>query len=122
MKNLKPQPYKTVLTIGAGFLIIYLITQKQWLLWVVLCLSVISLISPLAARKIETAWMQLGRLLSYIVPPIILSIIFFCFLYPIALLSRIFSEKDPLSLKNKKESMFSEVTSQPNKSSFHKTW
>lgn len=124
-KNLNPS--KTVLTIVFGFLAIflYLTTESQyhyWMLWVAVSVGGLGLLSSYLALKIQDAWMGLAKLLSYIVPPILLSIIFFIFLFPIALLSRLFGEKDPLQLKKTDKSLFKTVDKTFSKDAFEKTW
>lgn len=122
MTSNNKQPYITVLTICIGFLVIYALTLAKWPLWVALSVSVLGASSSYLAKKIHKYWMQLGTLLSFVIPPVLLSIIFYCLLYPIALLSRIFGEKDPLGLKNTSASTFQKVTKQPDEASFHKPW
>ncbi len=120
-------PSKTVLTIVIGFLAIYLyLTTKSqyhyWMLWVAVSVGGLGLLSSYLALKIQDAWMRLAKLLSHIIPPILLSIIFFVFLFPIALLSRLFGEKDPLQLKKTDKSLFKTVDKTFTKDTFEKTW
>ncbi len=119
-KELKPS--KTVLTIVVGFLIIYAITNANWALWIAIAIGVLGLLSSFIALKIQELWMGLGKLLSHIVPPVLLSVIFFLILFPIALLSRLFGEKDPLQLNRTNKSLFKTVDRPFTKSSFEKTW
>ena len=105
-KNQISDPYKTVLTIVIGFGIIYLITQNKYILYTALGVGVLGLLSSFLAKQIENLWGLLAKLLSYIIPNILLSIIFFLFLFPIALLARVFTKKDPLKLKRSSESTF----------------
>lgn len=114
--------YTTVLTICIGFLIIYAFTLNVYLLWIVGTLIVLSLVSSYCARKIHEYWMGLGTLLGYIVPPVLLTVIFFFILFPVALLSKIFGEKDPLQLKNKKSTTFKSVSKTYDTASFEKPW
>jgi len=117
-------PNKTILTIVIGFLVIYLITQSQhqWMLWLAVAVGIFGLLSPYLAVKIQNVWMGFAKVLSYIIPPVLLSIIFFVILFPIALLSRFFGEKDPLQLKKTDKSLFKTVDKTFMKDSFEKTW
>ena len=99
-------PYKTVLTIVIGFGIVFLITQNKYFLYVALGIGLLGLISSFIAKQIEKLWSLLTKVLSYIVPNILLSIVFYLFLFPIALLSRLFGKKDPLKLKKSTGSTF----------------
>lgn len=120
-------PSKTVLTIVIGFLAIYLyLTTKSqyhyWMLWVGGSVGALGLLSSYLALKIQDAWMGLSNILSHIIPPVILSIIFFVVLFPIAVLSRLFGEKDPLQLKKTDKSLFKTVNKSCTKDTFEKTW
>ena len=70
---------------------------------------------------IEWAWMKLSQLLSYIIPNILLSIVYFLFLVPISLLSRLFT-KDPLMLSKKYNTYFIDINNEIDIKSFKKTW
>jgi hypothetical protein len=74
------------------------------------------------STKIDFLWMKLTWFLSLIVPNVLLSIIFFLLLFPIALLARMFGKNDPLNLKNKNDSNFKNSNSQLDKDSFEKPW
>ena len=121
----KPQisnSYKTVLTIVIGFGIVFLITQNKYFLYVTLGIGILGLISSFLAKQIENLWGLLTKLLSYIVPNILLTIIFYLFLFPIALLSRLFSKKDHLKLKKSGESTFVIDERSFEKASFEQTF
>lgn len=121
-------PSKTVLTIVVGFLVIYLVGRFRllkdftWALWVSAIIGVLGLLSSYLALKIQDAWMGLASILSRIIPPILLSVIFFVILFPVALLSRLFGDKDPLQLKKTDKSLFKTVDKTFTKDTFEKTW
>lgn len=122
MKNPKSETTKTVLTITIGFLVIYLITKWKWTISVSLIIGLMGILSSYLSKKIDFFWIKLTWLLSVIVPNILLSVIFFLFLLPIAILSRIFGRKDPLSLKNTANSLFKNSNKKFDKDSFEKPW
>jgi hypothetical protein len=122
VKKFKSEPIKTVLVITVGMLVLYFVTDVQWLLIVSLIVGLTGLISPYLAKKIDYLWMKLAWILSLIVPNIILSIVFYLFLTPIALLSRLFGESDPLTLKNSTETLFKDYKKAVDKASFEKPW
>ncbi|WP_299763675.1 SxtJ family membrane protein [uncultured Dokdonia sp.] len=115
-------PSKTVLTIVVGFLVIYMITKLSWALWVAITIGVLGMLSSFIALKIQDLWMGLSTVLSRIIPPILLSVIFFVILFPVALLSRLFGDKDPLQLKKTDKSLFKTVDKPFSKDTFEKTW
>lgn len=122
VKQKKSEPVKTLLVIVVGMLVIHLLTQHKWALWVSVAVGLSGLISPFLAKQIDFLWNKLGELLSMIVPNILLSLIFFIFLTPIALLSRLFGKKNPLDLKNSEASLFKDHNKPFDKASFEKPW
>jgi len=122
MRKNKSNPIKTILTICLGFLFIYLFTKLNGWLYASILIGSLSLLSSFIAKKIDFIWMKLTWLLSKIVPNVLLVIIFYIILFPVALLSRIFGNKDELNLKNNSDSLFETVTKNFESSSFKKTW
>jgi hypothetical protein len=130
MKKLDFDPFKTVLTISVGFVFLFAILQKNsgltirenWPLVIALIIGGSSLLSSKIANQINFLWMKLTWLLSLIVPNIILGIVFFLFLTPMALFGRLFSKKDLLILKNNKNSTFIKSDKSFDKESFEKPW
>ena len=120
--KMKSDPVKTVLVITVGMLVVYMFTKWQWALYVSLIIGILGVFSSFMAGKIEWVWMKLTWVLSKIIPNVLLSAIFYLFLTPIALLSRIFGEKDQLGLKNDKDSMFKKHKKTFDPESFEKTW
>jgi hypothetical protein len=99
MKQSQTNTSKTLLTISMGFLVVYLIGQWNWALITALSVGLVGMFSTYLSHKVEWLWMQLTKILSYIVPNILLSAVFYVFLFPIAVLSRIFGKKDAFMLK-----------------------
>lgn len=122
MKNIKTEPTKTVLTIAVGFIVIYFVTKWMPALWVALIVGLIGVFSTYLTEKIDFLWMKLAWVLSLIVPNILLTIIFYLFLFPIALLAKIFGNKDPLRLKNTGASNFVNCEKEFDKASFEKPY
>ncbi len=118
----KTDPIKTVLVITVGMLIVFALTQWEWAFNAAVIIGLLGLISSFLAKQIDFLWMKLAWVLSLIVPNIILSIIFYLLLTPIALLSRLFGEKNQLNLKNKTDSLFKDYNKDFDKPSFEKPW
>lgn len=116
------EPIKTVLVIVTGFLIVYVLSAWRWALFTALFIGIAGLASAFLARWIDYLWMQLARLLSLIIPNILLSAVFYLILTPFALLSRVLGEKNPLGLKNTQRSMFRDLNRDYGKASFEKPW
>jgi hypothetical protein len=95
--------FKTILVIVTGLLAIAMIFKLQWMYYVALGIGTVSVFIPAAAKGIELAWLKLALGLGWINSRILLSIIYFVFLMPLAWLSRLFV-KDPLTLRKRKTS------------------
>ena len=117
----KDQSKTTILVIVVGFMLINLKFHWKWAIITSLIVGLIGIISPFLSRKIDWLWIKLTVVLSYVVPNILLSIVFFVFLFPISLISKLF-KKDPLMLSNKYKSYFIDINKSFDKKSFEKTW
>lgn len=93
--------FKTILVIVTGFLALALFLKIDWLVTTALVVGLLAIFIPLAAKAIEWLWLKLALLLGWTNSRILLSVIYFGFLMPIAFISRAFT-KDPLTLKGKK--------------------
>jgi len=121
-KKMKTDTSKsTILIISMGFLALYLLFSWQWAVIVSLIVGVVGIISSFLSKKIEWGWMKLAQFMGYIIPNILLSIVFFLFLFPISLFSKLFS-KDPLMLSEKYKTYFIDINKEIDKKSFEKIW
>lgn len=122
IKTEEVEKYKTILVIVIGMLVIHIITKYNWALYTALAVGLLGAVSEYMAGIINNVWLKIGMVLSYIVPNIILSIIFYVFLTPIAILSRIFGEKNQLNLKNTEKSIFKVRNTLYSIESFENPW
>jgi ABC-type multidrug transport system fused ATPase/permease subunit len=122
MHKTKTDPIKTVLTISVGFIVVFLITKWKWAITISLIVGLAGLSSDFLSKKIDFIWMKLSWVLSLIVPNIILSAIFYLFLFPVSLLYKAISQNDPLMLKNNLSSTFINSNKTFTKASFEKSW
>ena len=118
MTNYKSNPLKTILTICIGFLIIFLIQNSIVFLYLALILGLIGLTSNFLSEKIERIWFKIGQLLGYIIPNLVLSIIFYFLLFPISLISKFFKKEDLLKLNQNYDSTFIKVNKEFDADSF----
>jgi hypothetical protein len=121
-KQRNSDPVKTVLVITVGFLIVYLVTKWPWAIKVSIFIGLLGLLSGYIAKKIDFFWMKLTWVLSFIIPNILLTVIFYFFLTPLALLSGLFGNKNQLTLKNTERSLFNDRKKDFDKASFEKPW
>ena len=101
----KSNKYLSILVIVTGFVGLYFILKIDVLLPIALGIGVASILSSYIAEKIVWVWDKIALILGTINSKILLSVIFYSFLVPIALISRIF-KKDPLTLKKKPEGSY----------------
>ena len=122
MKGQKTDPIKTVLTISVGFMVLYLITKWNWTILTALAIGLAGIFSNYLSKKIDYLWMKLAWLLNFILPKVLLFIIFFLLLFPLGILSKLFGKKDSLNLNNKADSLFIKCNKKFDKVSFEKPW
>lgn len=119
---MKSDPRQTILVITLGMIVVYLAFQAKWAINTALAVGVLGLLSDTLAAKIDWLWMKLTWVLSMIVPNILLSVVFYVFLTPIAIFSRIFGDKNPLSIRNTASTLFKDHGKPFDKASFEKPW
>ena len=104
-ENDKAKSLETLLVLVGALIVTFWITQKKIFLLLALILILIGVTSSFLTGKISWAWLKFAELLGSVMSKVILSIIYFIFLVPIALLYQL-SKKDHLSLKRKKGSYY----------------
>lgn len=100
-KLTREKELETILTICVGLVVLFLITKSQhrWLLSLSILLGLIGMFSAFITAKIAWAWMKVAELMGEVSSKVILTLIFFGFLLPVALLSKMFGSKGNLVLK-----------------------
>lgn len=82
----------------------------------------ISLISEKFAILVDLLWNKLSSFLSFIVPNILLTLIYFLLLTPIALLSKIFKAKTNFRTTNTNDTTFVDLEKEYTSESFRNPW
>lgn len=80
---------ETVLVITVGFLVAYTVFKKAWLFDVALVFGLIGVFSLYLSSKIDVVWGWLSRILGNVSNTILLGIVFFVVLTPVALMRRL---------------------------------
>jgi hypothetical protein len=111
------QAYKNIAVLAAGFLILYLVFNKLFLLYISLSALVLVSVHEKVALSISTWWMKLGEAMGKVTGTVILSIIFFLFLTPLATIQKLLSKKQ-LS----KNTNWIEVNKNFQPENFEKAW
>lgn len=113
--------YESILVICIGFLVLFYFYKYNWCLYTSIIIGVLSIFSPFVADKIHLFWIKLSNVLGLIMPKVILTLVFFIFLTPVALIYRL-RNKDNLQLKNNKKSMFIDRNHSFIQKDFETTW
>jgi len=121
MKN-TTNPNVTVLTISMSLLILHFITSWEWPVVAALTTGVACVIFPILAVKTDHIWKILTNVLGLIVQRLILILVYYLFLFPLAMGARLFSKDDPLRLSNNSSSTFVDINKVINKNEFERPW
>lgn len=91
MDNSKAKQKETMLTLCVAFVVWHLFskTHPAWMLYVGVGLGAIGMFSDFFSEKIHWAWMKLAEGMGWVMSKVILSVVFYVFLFPIAIISRI---------------------------------
>jgi len=114
--------YKTILTIIVGFLALHFLFQKDWMLYTAAGVGLLSLISELFTTYILKLWFGLAKVLGAINSRILLSVIYFIILFPLALVNRLTGKQVLLLKKGSGKSYYTERNYKYVASDFDKPW
>ena len=114
--------YKSTLTIIIGFILMSNYFNYKPLFIFGIFIGLIAIFSEKVNDKIIWTWNKLAEVLGLIMPNVLLTIVFYLFLTPLALLSRINNKKNPLQLKNNTNSTFISQRKQFTPESLEKIW
>ncbi|MEZ5043079.1 MAG: SxtJ family membrane protein [Saprospiraceae bacterium] len=115
-------PYETIAALVTLSIVIYLIFDLKNILYIGLSLGLMTLFIRPLAIFVHKGWSYLAKWLNYITSRVLLSIVFFLVLTPIAIIYRLMG-KDSLKKKEiGQESYFTERNHQFTAEDFKKTW
>jgi hypothetical protein len=113
---------QTILTIVVGLVGLGLFFKINWLLLTAFGIGILCILWPILAQKIAQGWLWIGKWLGYINGSILLSVVFFVFLTPIAFVMRLLAKKDELLLKKPEKSSFFDRNKTFTKEDLENTW
>jgi hypothetical protein len=119
---MKNESYKTVLIIVLGLIVWSLVEHSIYFSYAALVIGFLAAFSQAIANGIHFIWMKFAKLLSYIMPTIIFSVLFYLVLSPMALLQRFLKRNRTIVLSNHSKSTFIESTKIVDQSHFEKPW
>ena len=121
-KNKTSSPNSTILVLIVALNIFYIMYSNEWAIYTSVIIGVISVCSKKATQIIHNVWMGLAKILSFIVPNILLSLIFFLFLFPLSFLSKLFRGNNLLKLNRNINSLWTKNERPISKEYFEKPW
>lgn len=96
----KAKSLETLLVLTGALIVVYWISPKKIYLLVALLFILIGIVSPFLSSKISWVWLKFAELIGSVMSKVILTVVYFIFLVPIALVYRL-TQKNPLFLKRR---------------------
>jgi hypothetical protein len=118
---------ETILVLVLALGVIYWLSHikrpelAKYLLLTALILGLIGVFIPSLADKIHWAWMKLAHVMGWVMSKVILTVVFFVFLFPMALLMRVFG-KGAVKLKQEGSSYYKNRDFVYDKESLENVW
>lgn len=104
-----------------GLLVIFLLTEKSWIIPATVAVGAIFILPNPFATLIHKGWMALAKALGWIMSKLILSLLWFIILTPLAFIYRL-TGHDELQMKKDKNSQFSDCQKEYSAADFEKPW
>ncbi len=122
MSAKKTEVPETILAIVVGLVVFYFLKKSVYFLYAALVIGVIGLFSAYLSNLVHIAWTKLAKVLSYIVPSILFSLVFYLVVFPISLFSKVFKNNSYLLIKNNHTTTFKDASGDFKKQNFEKLW
>ena len=122
-KNTRESDLTTIATLAAASLLFYFVFHKPFLVILAFALLLIGLFFEKAAALISSAWLKFSLVLGKINTRVLLGLVYFLFLTPLALVFRLFN-RGSLGLANEPgaKTYFRELDHPFVPADFDKTW
>lgn len=124
----KEKIYETLLVISAGFLflwgVFYLGKGYKWASYIphgIFCLIVLSMAIKPIGKYITIGWYKLSEAIGFVMQRVLLAVVFYIFLFPIALMAGGSSRKS-LKLKRRENSYYDERNVEYDAKSMENIW
>jgi hypothetical protein len=115
------QARTTILVICTGLVLLHVLFAWPWAVYAALGLGVLGILSDAFSRAVAAVWLAVAHAMNAVMATLLLSVLFYVVLAPIALLSRLFT-KDPLMLGKHYDTYFVAVDKAIDKESLTKPW
>lgn len=114
--------YETIAAFVTLSIILFLIFDALYILYIGLGIGLSTLLFRSLAALFNKAWMYVSKWLNYIISRVLLSIVFFLILTPIAILYRLVGKDSLQKTQSDEDSYFEERNYQFKPEDFKKTW
>ncbi len=121
MKINKEKNYEVILTLVVVLVFVHLAYHVKWMLQIAIALGLAGLLFYSLSSYVSRAFLYVSEIIGFIMPKILLTIVFVVILIPISLLYKI-KKTDLMDRKKKPGSAFKDHTVVISKSYFEKTW
>lgn len=114
---------ESCLAISTGFIVFWFLFDKEWMLYIAGFVGLAGLFSGWLAGIIHFLWQKLSDILGLFMPKILLGLVYFLLLVPLAMLNRLFGNSAVLLKKRKEnETYWSKRSHKYVAGDFDKTW
>tara|TARA_X000000368_G_scaffold415398_1_gene407074 strand:+ start:933 stop:1298 length:366 start_codon:yes stop_codon:yes gene_type:complete len=114
--------YKVIISIVFGFLVINEFVNLNILKYIIIFICGIAVFSSKISQIIVNIWFFIAKILSQIIPNIILVLIFYILLCPLAVLWKFFNRNNRLNYQENEDSFYTTVKSKISSDSFKRAW
>lgn len=114
--------YASIISVLLVGLIIFNFYRSWVFAAVYLFLIALAIVWKSFGALVEKAWMAVAGVIGLVMPKVMLSIVFYVLLTPIALLSRLVKKEDALNKKNDNTSLWKSEVVDYSPESFEKMW
>lgn len=120
----RTETLKTLNVLAVAALTAYLLTKLPWLLYTAFVILLLGLVENPLARLLSAGWLKLAQLLGIVNSRVILSLMFYLVLTPVAFLYRLFNRQAAAHFTtNPGGTLFEDIPPEvASKESFEKTW
>ena len=120
----RTETLKTLNVLAAAALAAYLLTRRPWLLYTAFALLLLGLAENPLARLLSCGWLKFSELLGVVNSKIILSLMFYLVLTPVAFFYRLFNKRASAHFTaDPGGTLFEDIPPDAtSKLSFEKTW
>lgn len=98
---------ESMLVISAGFIVLFIVFKIKWLLLTAFVIAFLGAMSTLFTDAVTWLWFKLSEMLGWLNSRVLLGIVFFIFLAPMAFLMRLLN-KITIKLKKGDSSYYSD--------------